>query len=119
MSKNYYEDLSREKLPEGLEVILKVFSRLLVAEYLREVASSTNTPAKQGVPMVPPAPSDQRYLDVTGLARYLSMPKTTIYTYVCTGKIPAKAVVRLGRSLRFEIKEIDTWVEQQRTQPRR
>lgn len=53
-----------------------------------------------------------RLLNVAGLGKYLSIPKATIYSWTSTGKIPSKAIVRLGRSLRFDVKEIDAWVEE-------
>ena len=78
----------------------------------------------KAVPVVPPATvpkpvSGGRLLDVEGLEKYLSIPKATIYSWKCAGKIPAKAIVRLGRSLRFDVKEIDAWVEENRAMQRR
>lgn len=51
-----------------------------------------------------------KLLDVDGLEKYLALPKATIYTWVSTGKIPKKAIVHLGRALRFDREEIDRWV---------
>ncbi len=53
--------------------------------------------------------SENRLLDVGELSGYLSLPRPTIYTWVSLGRIPG--VVRLGRALRFDLKEIDGWVE--------
>lgn len=53
-----------------------------------------------------------RLLDVDGLSVYLSLPKATIYTWVSIKKIPAAAVVRLGRALRFDREAIDAWITQ-------
>lgn len=53
---------------------------------------------------------EKKLLNVEELSGYLSLPKPTIYTWVCLGKIPPGCVVRLGRALRFEVQEIDRWV---------
>lgn len=57
---------------------------------------------------------DKRLLSVTELSHYLAMPVASIYTYVHNGRIPAAAVVRMGRALRFERVEIDRWVNDQK-----
>lgn len=59
----------------------------LVSEYQRgrlQRASINDTP--------PPGPKDtsRRLMDVESLAKYLSVPKSTLYTDVCLRKIPAK-----------------------------
>ncbi len=59
---------------------------------------------------------DKRLLDVNQLSEYLSLPKATIYTWVSLRRIPPGAIVRLGRSLRFDRKVIDSWVEEHKTQ---
>ena len=53
---------------------------------------------------------DKKFVTVSELSQYLSIPKATIYTWVSLRKIPG--VVRLGRTLRFEIGEIDRWVRE-------
>ena len=59
--------------------------------------------------------NEPKLLGVEGLAKYLSIPKGSIYSMVCMRKIPERAVVRLGRSLRFDVKVIDQWVEEGRS----
>mgnify|MGYP001619187118 CR=1 FL=1 len=54
---------------------------------------------------------DRRLLDVNGLSLYLAMPKGTIYTYVSMGRIPKECIRHIGRALRFEVAEIDKWVD--------
>jgi excisionase family DNA binding protein len=56
----------------------------------------------------------KKLLTVDGLSDYLSMPKPTIYTWVCLRKIPAPCIVKLGRSLRFDVEAVDNWVNAQR-----
>lgn len=56
------------------------------------------------------AAGGRRLLDIDGLCEYLSLPKATIYTWVCTRKIPPSCIVKFGRALRFEVVEIDRWV---------
>lgn len=60
------------------------------------------------------AVAGRRLLDIDGLCEYLSLPKATIYTWVCTRKIPRSCVVKFGRALRFEVAEIDRWVNTHR-----
>lgn len=55
---------------------------------------------------------EKRLMNVRELSVYLSMPIATIYTYVCMGKIPVQCIKRIGRSLRFDIREIDSWIGQ-------
>ncbi|MBI4062971.1 MAG: helix-turn-helix domain-containing protein [Elusimicrobia bacterium] len=55
-------------------------------------------------------PSGKRLVDIDELSGYLSLPKSTIYTWVCTRKIPSSCIVKFGRALRFEVAEIDRWV---------
>ena len=56
---------------------------------------------------------EKRLMNVKELSVYLSMPVPTIYTYVCMGKIPPQCIKRIGRALRFDIKEIDAWIGNQ------
>lgn len=62
-------------------------------------------------------PIGRRLLDVDGLARYLSMPKGTIYTYVSLGRIPKDCIRHIGRSLRFDVAAVDRWVDAQQAPP--
>lgn len=105
--------------PDGLEQALRILIRLAAKKYLREQAQTA-----LGAPLAkPPEPMDGResgeldgrkLLDIDGLSRYLSMPKATIYTWVSSRKIPPEAIVRLGRSLRFDRVAVDRWVEENR-----
>lgn len=49
-------------------------------------------------------------MDVKELSEYISMPVTTIYTYVSKGKIPARCIRRIGRALKFEVVAVNRWV---------
>lgn len=59
----------------------------------------------------------KRLLNVTELSEYLSMPVATIYTYVSMQKIPAHCIRRIGRSLKFELAEVDQWVNENAKSP--
>lgn len=59
--------------------------------------------------VTPAMKSRPRLLNVQGLSEYLSLPVSTIYTWVSMKKIPG--VVRLGRALRFDQLEIDRWLK--------
>jgi len=98
---------------EAFKQAVWTLAEWLVSEYQRghlQRATTTNdTP--------PPGPKDtsRRLMDVESLAKYLSVPKSTLYTDVCLRKIPAKAIVKLGRSLRFDKDAIDLWIEESKS----
>jgi excisionase family DNA binding protein len=56
---------------------------------------------------------EKRLMSVKELSVYLAMPIPSIYSYVCTGKIPAGCVRRIGRALKFEVEAVDRWVSDQ------
>ncbi|OIO04662.1 MAG: hypothetical protein AUJ52_14865 [Elusimicrobia bacterium CG1_02_63_36] len=56
---------------------------------------------------------EKRLLSVDELSAYLSLPKSTIYSWVSMRRIPG--VVRLGRALRFEKQAIDRWIDAEKT----
>ena len=56
---------------------------------------------------------EKRLFNIDELSQYLGMPKASIYTYVHLKRIPEKAVVRIGRALKFEKDEIDQWIDDQ------
>jgi len=51
----------------------------------------------------------KRLVNITELAKYLSISKSRIYHAVCAGEIPSYKV--LGKRL-FDLNEIDAWLEQ-------
>jgi excisionase family DNA binding protein len=51
---------------------------------------------------------DKKYLNINELSVYLGLKVGTIYVWVCQRKIP---YIKLGRLLRFDIKEIDDWMK--------
>ena len=54
----------------------------------------------------------RRLLTVNELSTYIGVPKATLYTWVCLRQIPAACIVRLGRSLKFDIQEVDKWIDE-------
>jgi len=56
----------------------------------------------------------KRLMNVGELSNYLSIPVGSIYTMVSLGKIPISAIVHIGRALRFDLAEIDAWVNRQK-----
>jgi len=50
----------------------------------------------------------KKLITVDELSIYLSLPKATIYTWVCLKRIPG--VVKLGRAVRFDLAAIDRWI---------
>lgn len=53
----------------------------------------------------------RRLLTVHELATYVGVPPSTLYTWACLKRIPSTCIVRLGRSLKFDIQEVDKWIE--------
>ena len=53
----------------------------------------------------------KKLLDVKGLSEYLSVSTGSIYVKVCRKEIPAAAIVKLGKSLRFKKEEVDLWID--------
>lgn len=104
-----------QESPEGLDDALRIFAGLLVRRYIAEKRKMGQS-AEPGVRSEPETGSmaGKRLLDVKGLSDYLSLPTATIYSWVSLRRIPECAVIRLGRSLRFDLQEIDAWVEQQK-----
>ena len=102
---------------ESFEGALRILAELCCRAYFDDHPEFGRSRAAGALPPVtPPKPAvSGRLLDVDGLAEYLSIPKATIYTWTSAHKIPSKAIVRLGRSLRFDVKEIDAWVEGNKT----
>ena len=56
-----------------------------------------------------------RLMTIAEASAYLSIPKATLYTWVCLKKI---AYVKLGRSLRFDKEAMDAWVNEKTIGPR-
>jgi len=54
---------------------------------------------------------DQRYLSPKELSQYLGVSLQTVYEWTSQKKIP---YVKLGRLVKFDIKEIDKWMLSQR-----
>lgn len=54
------------------------------------------------------------WLDIDGLARYLSMPKSTLYKLQQRGALPSH---RLGRKLLFDRAEVDAAIKANATRP--
>lgn len=51
---------------------------------------------------------ERRLTDIKGLAAYLGLPVSTIYSWRCRGRIPEKWIVRIGtRMLRIDLTEVD------------
>lgn len=53
---------------------------------------------------------NKRLMNVRELSEYISMPIASIYTYVHTHKIPDNCIKRMGRALRFDVGQVDTWI---------
>ena len=58
-------------------------------------------------------PSDEVFLTTEEVLAYLQVNLRTVYRLIKAGKIPA---VRVGRQWRFRKRDIDAWLDSQRTQ---
>jgi len=58
-------------------------------------------------------PSDEVFLTTEEVLEYLQVNLRTVYRLIKAGKIPA---VRVGRQWRFRKRDIDAWLDTQRTQ---
>src|SRR5687767_15544905 len=58
-------------------------------------------------------PTDEVFLTTEEVLEYLQVNLRTVYRLIKAGKIPA---VRVGRQWRFRKRDIDTWLDTQRTQ---
>ena len=54
---------------------------------------------------------EKRYLTIDELSKYISTPRGTIYSWTHMRKIPYSKV---GRVLRFDKQEIDSWMKKKR-----
>ena len=54
---------------------------------------------------------NKRYVGIKELAKYLSIPKGSLYVMVCEKRIP---YLKIGRRLKFDLKAIDAWLENKR-----
>ena len=54
---------------------------------------------------------NRKLIKIEDLSLYLDTPVATIYTWTHQKKIPH---VKIGRSLRFDLAEIDLWVNERR-----
>ena len=59
-------------------------------------------------------PTDEVFLTTEEVLEYLQVNLRTVYRLIKAGKIPA---VRVGRQWRFRKRDIDAWLDSQRTQP--
>lgn len=57
---------------------------------------------------------EKKLMNVKELSAYISMPIATIYTYAHTRRIPDYCIRRIGRTLRFDVSQIDQWVSADR-----
>jgi excisionase family DNA binding protein len=57
---------------------------------------------------------EKRLIDINEAGEYLRVSKNTIYSWICQRKIP---FVKMGRLVRFDLRDIDKWVEKNKVNP--
>ena len=53
----------------------------------------------------------KRLLTVKELANYLGLTVKSIYTRKSRGTIPENCIVKLGESVRFDLTEVNKWID--------
>ncbi|MDD5431663.1 MAG: helix-turn-helix domain-containing protein [Candidatus Omnitrophica bacterium] len=53
----------------------------------------------------------KRFLNVEELAEYLGFAVGTLYVWVCRKKIP---YLKIGRTVKFDLQEIENWLKDKR-----
>jgi excisionase family DNA binding protein len=56
---------------------------------------------------------EKRLLDINDLAIYLHISKNTLYNWLYRRKIPH---IKVGRSVRFDLKDIEKWINEKRVE---
>ncbi|MBF0489365.1 MAG: helix-turn-helix domain-containing protein [Candidatus Omnitrophica bacterium] len=54
---------------------------------------------------------ERRFLGIDDFSDYLGVPKGTLYVWVCQKKIP---YLKIGKLLKFDMKEIEPWLKDKR-----
>lgn len=78
-----------------------------VAADLGTIAVASKPEAAEG--------SEKRLMNVKEAAAYLGTTPSTLYTKVWRHEVP---FVKLGRSVRFDVKDLDELIERSRVKPR-
>jgi len=58
--------------------------------------------------------SGRRFLGVKELSEYLGLPINTLRSWVWMRKIP---YVKLGRIVKFDLRDIDEWIRERKVEP--
>lgn len=54
---------------------------------------------------------ERRFLGIRELSEYLGLTKGTVYVWVCQRRIP---YLKIGKLLKFDIIEIESWLKEKR-----
>ncbi|MFA5349924.1 MAG: helix-turn-helix domain-containing protein [Candidatus Omnitrophota bacterium] len=57
---------------------------------------------------------EKRFLGINELSEYLGITKGTLYVWTCQKKIP---YLKVGRLVKFDLREIETWLSKKRIKP--
>ncbi len=60
-----------------------------------------------------------RLLSAAEVAEYLGLPLSTVYEYAKTKRLPSLRAGRDRRSLRFDVRDLDRWIEFHKAAERR
>ena len=59
-------------------------------------------------------PSGRRFLGTKEFAEYLGLPINTLRSWVWMRKIP---YIKLGRTVKFDLRDIDEWIRERKVEP--
>ena len=54
---------------------------------------------------------EKRFLGINELSEYLGITKGTLYVWTCHKRIP---YLKVGRLVKFDLREIETWLNKKR-----
>jgi predicted DNA-binding transcriptional regulator AlpA len=61
----------------------------------------------------------KKLFDVPSLANYLSISPNAVYVMVSKKKIDSSCIIKMGKSLKFDVARVDEWLERLRTESMR
>lgn len=56
---------------------------------------------------------ERRFLGIKEFAQYLGLTEGTLYVWICHKKIP---YLKLGKLVKFDLKEIERWLEEKKVE---
>ena len=90
-----------------------VFTELLIAHHSSNRTSLHRARVVKSI-TVKREGTEQRYLSPQELSKYLGIAIQTVYEWTSQKKVP---YIKMGRLVKFDQREIDTWMQTQKVEP--